>query len=91
MGFSGAAVNRWRNGAVPNGRVLSVIAEHFGVSVDYLLGNTEIRNSPYNQSPKEIAKVALFGGDVDVTDEMWKEVEDFASYIVAKHKRNSDK
>lgn len=91
LGFSSSTVNRWRYGATPSGKILSAIAEYFGVSVDYLLGNTEIRNSPYNQSPKEIAQVALFGGDVDVTDEMWKEVEDFANYIVAKHKKNTNK
>lgn len=91
LGFSRGTVTRWRNGSIPDGNTLSEIAKHFDVSVDYLLGNTEIRNTPYKQSPKDIAKVALFGGGVDVTDEMWKEVEDFANYIAAKHKRNLNK
>lgn len=42
-------------------------------------------------SADKMEKIALFGGDVDVTDEMWKEVEDFANYIVAKHKKISNK
>lgn len=91
LGFSRGTVNRWRNGSIPDGNTLRTISKHFGVSVDYLLGNTETKELSQNKSPKEIAQVALFGGDVDVTDEMWKEVEDFASYIVAKHKRNSNK
>lgn len=91
LGFSRGTVNRWRNGSISDGNTLRAISKHFGVSVDYLLGNTETKELAKNQSPKEIAQVALFGGDVDVTDEMWKEVEDFANYIVAKHKRNSNK
>ena len=30
-------------------------------------------------------KIAIFGGDVEVTDEMWQEILDYASYIKAKH------
>lgn len=88
IGVSGAAVTRWKNGAIPNGKILSSLADYFGVSVDYLLGNTEIRNTPYRQSPKEIAQVALFGGDTEVTDDMWEELKSFADYVKAKHKSN---
>ena len=30
----------WRNGSIPKGEVLSVLAKHFNVTTDYLLGNT---------------------------------------------------
>ena len=88
LGISNSTVNKWRNGAIPRGTALNSIANYFGVSIDYLLGNTEIRNSPYRQSPREVAQVALFGGDTDVTDEMWEEIKEFADYVKAKHKRN---
>ena len=89
LNIANSSVNRWRKGAIPRGAALNSIADYFGVSVDYLLGNTEIRNTPYKQTPKEIAQVALFGGDTDVTDEMWEEIREFADYVKAKHKRNN--
>lgn len=85
LGFSRASVSKWKNGSVPNADILSAIADYFDVSVDYLLGNTEIRNPVNNQSPDDIAKVALFGGDREVTEEMWNEVKDYVEYIKQKH------
>lgn len=89
LGVSRGAVNKWRNGATPNGEILSSVAEYFGVSVDYLLGKTKIRNAPDKQSPEDIAKVALFGGDGEVTDEMWEEVKGFVEYVKTKHMKGN--
>ena len=85
MGFARSATTRWRNGSTPDMKTINTIADFFGVSADYLLGNTEIRNPAENKSPEEIAKVALFGGEKEVTDEMWNEVKDYVEYIKAKH------
>lgn len=41
LGLSNAAATHWKNGTVPNGVVLSQLADFFHVSVDYLLGRTE--------------------------------------------------
>lgn len=41
LGLSNAAATHWKNGTVPNGGVLSQLADYFHVSVDYLLGRTE--------------------------------------------------
>lgn len=38
---------------------------------------------------QEDLKVALFGGDGEVTDEMWNEVKAFAQYLKAKHKNDN--
>ncbi len=62
---------------------LSKIADYFGVSIDYLTGREG------TQSGDEAAKVALFGGDTTVTDEMWNEVKRYAAYI--KERENGDK
>ena len=90
LGYSKATVGRWRYGSIPSADALTAIAEHFGVSVDYLLGNTDIKNPPDQQSPEEIAKVALFGGDGEVTDEMGNEVKGFVEFIKDKRKREND-
>ena len=85
MGLAKASTTRWRNGSMPDMKTLKIIAAFFGVSVDYLADNTEIRNPPEQQTPEDIAKVALFGGDGEVTDEMWEEVKDFVAYVKSKH------
>lgn len=80
-----STVNYWKNNHTPKQKTLSKIADYFDVSVDYLLSKTEIRNPANRQAPEEIAKVALFGGDTEVTDEMWQEAKNYAEYIKQKY------
>lgn len=59
------------------------IAAYFGVSVGYLLGTEERSDVPGETrsiSDEEI-KFALFGGDGEITDEMYREVCNFAAYV----------
>lgn len=57
--------------------VVVAIAEYFSVSIDYLLGK--------HTTADEVAlKAALFGGNVEVSDEMWNEVKRYALYISEK-------
>ena len=49
--------------------VMSLIASYFGVSVEYLYSGS----APVIDDAA--VKVALFGGDTTVTDEMWKEIK----------------
>ncbi len=44
LGLSRSLVTNWKNGTTPNNTTLLKIANHFGVTVDYLLGKTEIQN-----------------------------------------------
>jgi len=62
----------------PSINTLTRLAEYFGVSVDYILGQSETKKSP-SVSDEDI-KVALFGGEKDVPDEVWDEVKRFAQY-----------
>ena len=50
LGFGTAAVTHWKNGVIPHDVSLQKIADYFGVTVDYLLGKTDIPNP---QSPQE--------------------------------------
>ena len=56
------------------------IAEYFSVSVDYLYGKENTSASEHD------LKVALFGGDGEVSEEMWNEVKRYARYIKEKGK-----
>ena len=89
LGVDGSTVNYWKNGHTPTQRILAKIASYFKVSIDYLCGKTDIRNSPESQAAEDIAKVALFGGDGEVTDEMWEEVKGFVAYLKSKHMKGT--
>lgn len=43
LGFSTATASHWKAGQRPGSESLNKIAQYFDVSVDYLLGKTEIR------------------------------------------------
>ncbi|MBR3300451.1 MAG: helix-turn-helix transcriptional regulator [Clostridia bacterium] len=62
-------------------KTLSLIADYFDISVDYLYGK-EVND-------EKALKVALFGGDTVVTDEMWAEVKRYADFI--KERENGNK
>ena len=87
LGISKSTMSYWRNNidVLPKNAVLQKIADYFNVSTDYLLCKTDIKNPPNQQTPDEIAKVALFGGDSKVTEEMWQEVKYYVEYVKTKH------
>jgi len=70
---------------------LTKLAAYFGVSVDFLVGQTEQKNPvPTEGTPvsDEDIKFALFGGDGEITDAMYDEVKRFAAFI---KQREADK
>ena len=61
---------------------LSKLAGYFEVSIDYLLGNTKAPTGNGGRAvSEEDIKFALFGGEGEITDEMYQEVRDFAAFI----------
>ena len=83
IGASSGSVTAWKNGTEPRYSTVVKIADYFGVSVDYLLGkeeNTPAENGKRAVSDDEI-KFALFGGDGEITDEMYEEVKRFAEFV----------
>lgn len=71
---------------VPRQATLLRIADYFGVSVDYLLGKEQEKKPSETEDLEEI-RVALFGGDTEVTPEMWEEVRQFARFVAMKKKQ----
>ncbi len=39
IGLNRSSVAKWKSGSIPNGSTLNLLADYFGVSTDYLLGN----------------------------------------------------
>lgn len=62
IGLSNAAPTGWKQGAVPRESALKRIADYFGVTVEYLKGETDIKNpADSNDSGREKEVVRLFG------------------------------
>lgn len=85
-GINPTVFSEWKKGkSIPKQDKLKKIADYFGVSVDYLMTGKE----PETKAPitDEDVKVALFGGDKEVTDEMWEEVRGFVDYVKQKYSK----
>ena len=83
IGLNRSAVAKWKSGGKPNGTTAAKLADYFGVTTDYLLGQSEDKvpaETPRVISDEEI-KFALFGGDGEITDAMYDEVKQFAAFI----------
>lgn len=84
LDLSSGSPTAWKNGTIPRNATLVKIADYFGTSTDYLVGK-ESRKAPTTNGERSISdddiKFALFGGDGEITDEMYEEVKDFAEYI----------
>ena len=83
IGLNRSAVAKWKNGGKPNGSTAARLADYFGVTTDYLLGQSDGKmpvETPRVISDDEI-KFALFGGDGEITDAMFDEVKQFAAFV----------
>ena len=89
--ISQQAIAKWEsNRSSPNPEMINKLADYFGVTADYLLDrNTPeaFQNNADLSPSEENIKVALFGGDGEVTDEMWDEVKRFAEFVKSKQKK----
>lgn len=79
VGLNRSAVAKWKAGATPNGTTAARLAAYFDVSVGYLLGTEQC--APSGKVSDEDIKFALFGGEGDITDEMYAEVKSFAAFV----------
>lgn len=58
LGLSKGSLNNWKNGTIPNGDVLSKLADALNCTVDDLLGReTEKKNAPMPESSDTEANV----------------------------------
>ena len=74
--------------STPKQDKLKKIADHFGVSLDYLTTGKD--STAKAAVTDEDIKLALFGGDSVVTDAMWEEAKEFARFIMARERKKND-
>ncbi len=88
--MSSAKISQYMTGKIvnPKSDAIYAIAKYLNVSEAWLIGYDCPMKRVDNELPQEEKlKVALFGGDTEVTDEMWSEVKAFAEYVKAKHNK----
>ena len=91
LGMSRSFMTELRKGRIKSVRTETAqkIAQYLGVPVSRLLGGDAKNPSPENWERNvtdEDIKFALFGGDSEITDEMYAEVKRFAAYLKEKGK-----
>ncbi len=85
LGMSRSFMTELRKGRAKSVKLETAqrIADYFGISLHELL-DEETNNAPGAHSGRvsdEDIKFALFGGDGEITDEMYEEVRRFAAYV----------
>ena len=86
LGMSRSFMTELRKGRIKSVRLETAqkIADYLGVSVSCLLGDEKNAPGPENRDrgvTDEDIKFALFGGDGEITDEMYAEVRQFAQFV----------
>lgn len=89
-GISTATLTDWKKGrSTPKADKMQKIADYFGVSVDYLLGNTDEKKEPAPVSQGGHSKTALAFAEEfkDFGPEEWKKVREYAELLKSAHNK----
>lgn len=68
---------------------IELLANFFGIQKSDLIESHD--RAAEQDRALQAAKVALFSGATEVTDEMWEEVKNFAKYVESREKNKNDK
>lgn len=86
LGVGKTTISMYENGnSTPNDEIKLKIAEDFDVSLDYLLGKTDIRN--YTDDPTITIALHSDTDYDDLPDEAKKEINGFIEYVKQKYKK----
>lgn len=92
LSISPSAIGMYeRDAREPNDDIKIKLAEYFNVSIDYLLGKSDIRNpeKEIDFDPDKLY-IGLSAKDYDMTDEKRKQIEEFAKFVLADNKKDND-
>lgn len=89
LGISSGAVTNWKNGAVPQSATLKRIADYFGVSTSYLLGNVQMDLQHFAEKEKDPTVTVdpkLLSLIDSMSEEELADLERYAEFILSKKK-----
>lgn len=87
LGFSAGNIKRWENGATVNSDILIAVAEHFKVSIDYLLTGKEKNTSENKLTQNEHEMLEVFQNFDD--REQVKIIGRMEEWLEVKHQREA--
>ncbi len=91
LGYANGYIGQLRKGVFPSDRLME-IAKYLSVSHTYILTGEEAKKAPTTSGERAVSdddiKFALFGGEGEITDEMYEEVRRFAAFV---KQREADK
>lgn len=91
LGIGKTTISMYENGnSNPDDDLKQKIADYFNVSVDYLLGRSDIRESAEKLLKDPKTTIALHNGngiDDELPEEAKKEIENFIEYVKNKYKK----
>lgn len=87
IGLAGSAATKWKSGTIPRDTTLQKIADLFGVSTSYLLGNVPLDLQLFTEKEKEptvsVAPKLLSLIDSMSAEEL-EDLERYAEFIMSK-------
>lgn len=98
LGVGKTTISMYENGnSTPNDEIKLKIAEYFNISLDYLLGKSDIKNytnldTPINKINKLVKQnkintlAAHFEGE-EFTEDDLEDIENFIRYVISKKKK----
>ncbi|MBQ1217930.1 MAG: helix-turn-helix transcriptional regulator [Clostridia bacterium] len=89
MGISTSMTANWKKGGVPRADTLQKVADHFGVSVSYLLGVVDDPDpialvDPSKKAPPLIEKIDE--AMLDMSEEELKDLDKYVEFILSRKK-----
>lgn len=84
-GISNGQIRRWDN-ASPKSENIERVADYFDVSIDYLLGRTEIKRLSDMEEKNSIETIAAHHDGEDWTDDELEEIERFKEFVRMKRR-----
>lgn len=83
LGITSGTATKWKNGAVPQDRTIKKIADYFGVTVEYLKGETDNKNPAADDgSGMEKELLRLFG---QIPEESKNEAMNYLRFLASKN------
>ena len=89
LGLAKNSVTYWKNnGNIPKGETLTLLADYFEVTVEYLLG-TKKEQAAHDELPASDEVKKLFEESADLSEEEARQAREFVEFLKLKRKQES--
>lgn len=93
IGVTSNVITDWKSGRIKSySKYIFAIADFLNVSVEYLKGETDVKNQPKSSISDDDIKFALWGDVADeIPNDKLQEVKTFAEFIKNTYKKDNNK